>query len=318
MTGSVDILLATYNGARYLPALLASLDAQTFTEFRVLISDDGSSDGTDSILRNWASFASVRQVRILEFPTRAGGARGNFARLLASSDADYVLFADQDDVWHPTKLARTVDALRHLEAQHGAHTPCLAFCDLRVVADDLTVIHPSLRAFQELDMTAGLRPPHLLMENVVTGCAMGINAAARQLALPVPDTAIMHDWWLALCCAFTGQIAVIADALIDYRQHAGNDVGARHWSLSQRLLARLRRGTGGTAAPYGDFLALRFFQAEALQHQIGPTLPESQRCLLAAFAGLRRQSWIARRRTALKSAFGPVDLRKRIGFLLRL
>lgn len=318
MTGSVDILLATYNGGRYLPELLASLDAQTFTDFRVLVSDDGSSDETASILRNWAAGQSAQRVRILEFPKRAGSARGNFARLLASSDADHVLFADQDDVWHPTKLARTLEALHHLEALHGIQAPCLAFCDLRVVDQDLTVLHPSLRAFQGLDTTTGLQPQHLLMENVVTGCAMGINAAARRSALPVPEAAIMHDWWLALCCAFAGHIAVLPDALIDYRQHGGNDVGASRWSLSQRLLARLRRPARGPAAPYSDFLAQRLLQADALLRQIGQTLPESQKCLLANFAGLQRQSWIARRSTALKSGFGPVDLRKRLGFLLRL
>jgi len=316
MTGSVDILLATYNGARYLPALLASLEAQTHAGFRVMIGDDGSTDDTPALLREWATRLGNDRARILTFPTRAGGACQNFGRLLAASDADYVLFADQDDHWHPTKVARTLEALQALESQHGAEIPCLAFCDLRVVDADLTVRHPSLWEFQGLDVKAGLHPCHLLMENVVTGCAMGINAAARRQGLPIPDQAIMHDWWLALCCTFTGQVAAIPEALIDYRQHGGNDVGASRWSLRDRLLARLRRQKEGPG--YQHFLQQRFDQADALLQQVGQNPSAWDLDLLRGFASMPQQSWVARRVNALRLGFGPADLRKRLGFLLRL
>lgn len=316
MTGSVDILLATYNGARYLPALLASLEAQTYAGFRVLISDDGSTDDTPLLLRDWAARLGDERVHILNFPTRAGGACQNFSRLLAASDADYVLFSDQDDRWHPTKVARTLEALQALESQHGPQHPCLAFCDLRVVDAGLTVQHPSLWAFQGLDIDAGLHPRHLLMENVVTGCAMGINAAARRLGLPIPDQAIMHDWWLALCCAFTGHVASIREALIDYRQHGGNDVGASRWRLRDRLLARLRPRKDGPG--YAHFLQQRFDQADALLRQVGQSPSAKDLDLLTGFASLPRQSWLARRDKALRFGFGPLNPRKRAGFLLRL
>lgn len=316
MTGTVDILLATYNGARFLPALLDSLDAQTDKGFRVLVSDDGSTDQTPAMLREWAAKRGAGNVRILEFSDRAGGARGNFARLMANSDADYLLFADQDDVWHPTKVARTLLALRQLEQQHGRDHACLAFCDLRVVGPDLALLNSSLRAFQGLDVVAGLRPQHLLMENVVTGCAMGINAAARHLAVPVPDGAIMHDWWIALCCVLTGHVTAIPEALIDYRQHGGNDVGASRWRLAERLLSRLRGA--GPRISYQAFLKQRFDQAAALQQSLDCALDDEARHLLTQFVGLAGQSWLSRRITALRAQFGPLDLRKRAGFLLRL
>lgn len=316
MTGSVDILLATYNGARYLPALLASLEAQTYAGFRVLISDDGSTDDTPLLLRDWAARLGDERVHILSFPTRAGGACQNFGRLLAASDADYVLFSDQDDRWHPTKVARTLEALQTLESPHGAQHPCLAFCDLRVVDADLTVQHPSLWAFQGLDVSAGLHPCHLLMENVVTGCAMGINAAARDLGLPIPDQAIMHDWWLALCCVFTGHVAAIQEALIDYRQHGGNDVGASRWRLRDRLLARLRPRKDGPG--YAHFLQQRFDQADALLRQVGQCPSAKDLDLLTDFTSLPRESWLGRRIKALRLGFGPLNPRKRAGFLLRL
>lgn len=316
MTGSVDILLATYNGARYLPVLLASLEAQTYSRFRVLISDDGSTDDTPALLRDWAARMGDDRARILSFSTRAGGACQNFGRLLAASDADYVLFSDQDDRWHPTKVARTLEALQALESQHGTRHPCLAFCDLRVVDADLTVLHPSLWAFQGLDVGSGLHPRHLLIENVVTGCAMGINAAARRLGLPIPNQAIMHDWWLALCCAFSGHITAMPEALIDYRQHGGNDVGASRWRLRDRLLARLRRRKDGPG--YQHFLQQRFEQATALLRQVELNPSARDLDLLRGFAALPHQSRPARMIKALRSGFGPVDPRKRAGFLLRL
>ncbi|AUN33072.1 glycosyltransferase family 2 protein [Niveispirillum cyanobacteriorum] len=318
MTGSVDILLATYNGASYLPALLASLEAQTHAGFRVLISDDGSTDDTPDLLREWATRFGNDRAHILTFPTRAGGACPNFARLLAASDANYVLFADQDDHWHPTKVARTLESLRALESEHSTERPCLAFCDLRVVDADLAVHHPSLWAFQGLDIEAGLHPRHLLMENVVTGCAMGINAAARRQCLPIPDKAIMHDWWLALCCTFTGHVAVIPEALIDYRQHGGNDVGASRWNLLQQLLARLHNRSDMRHQKYRAFLNQRFDQAAAVAEMLGPSLPAAERELIEEYVALRHRSWLRRRLDSIKFGFGPRDPCKRIGFLLRL
>lgn len=95
---AVDILLATYNGARFLPEQLQSLIDQHFRDWRLIVRDDGSADDT-----------------------------------LAISDAPYFAFCDQDDVWKPDKLSRMVACLRQHEATVGAATPLLAFCDLEPV-----------------------------------------------------------------------------------------------------------------------------------------------------------------------------------------
>lgn len=314
---TIDILLATYNGAPYLPALIASIDAQTRQDFRVLARDDGSSDATPTLLAAWQERCPGR-VRVVETGTPSGGAAGNFARLMQASDADYVLFADQDDLWHPQKLARTVEALAAEEARIGAALPVLAFCDLAVVDADGGMIDPSFRHFQGMDAVAGSAFNRLLTENVVTGCAMGINAAARRLGADVPAAALMHDWWLALICAGLGSIRPLPEALIDYRQHGNNAVGAKPWSARDAILAKLRSGAlRANQERFNAWMERLYAQADALARLHGDHLPPDRRRVLADFRGLRRQSFLARRLTLIRNGFRLSGVIRSIGFYLR-
>src|SRR5829696_7008565 len=98
MTETTDILLATFNGARFLPEQLASIEAQTHGGWRLIVRDDGSDDGTRSIIEAFAERHGER-VRFLRDGRSQLGACGNFAALLEASDAPYFMFCDQDDVW---------------------------------------------------------------------------------------------------------------------------------------------------------------------------------------------------------------------------
>ena len=241
----VDILLATYNGARYLAPQLDSLLAQTHSHFRLLVSDDGSSDDTLTILRRYeAAFGG----RMLLLPTdvRSGGVARNFERLMRASaehgQARWMAFCDQDDVWLPEKTARLLAAVQALEAAHGTSTPCLAHSDLTVVDQDLQVLSPSFAAYQRI-APADINPRTLLSVNQVTGCATLINRALLQQALPLPAGAVMHDWWLALI-AGSGARHYLPQPLMLYRQHGRNQLGARDRGLPSRLMRLVRGGSG--------------------------------------------------------------------------
>lgn len=314
---TIDILLATYNGAAYLPALIASIDGQSRQDFRVLARDDGSSDATPALLAAWQERCPDR-VRVMATGTPSGGAAGNFARLMAQSDADYVLFADQDDIWHPEKVARTVEALAAEERLIGADRPVLVFCDLAVVDAEGGMIDPSFRHFQGMDATAGAAFHRLLTENVVTGCAMGINATARRLGADVPDAALMHDWWLALICAGFGSIRPLPEALIDYRQHGNNAVGAKPWSARDAVLSKLRSGAlRANQDRFNRWMARLYAQASALAQRHGDKLPPAQRQVLNAFLALPRQNFLARRLTSVRYGFRLSGVIRTIGFYLR-
>ena len=222
----IDILLATYNGARFLPEQLASLAAQTHTDWRLLVRDDGSRDNSVEIVRDWAK-GVPQTVEIVEDGRTGLGASLNFAALLEQSDAPYFAFCDQDDVWLPEKLELMLRLMHQFEHHDGADKPLLAFCDLAVVDEQMQELSSSFWHASRLPMTAEtLRPNQIMVRNPVTGCATLGNAALRNIGLPIPADARMHDWWLALVAGAGGGLRPVPKALVRYRQHRNNVVGA--------------------------------------------------------------------------------------------
>ncbi len=193
-TAGIAVLLATYNGAAFLEAQLASLEAQSFPHWRLLVRDDDSTDDTPQILRAWAARHPGR-IALLEDGAGRQGVVGNFARLLAACDAPWFMCCDQDDVWLPDKLAVFAERMATLENRLGPDTPILIHSDLAVVDCDLAPIAASFWRYQGLDVRRGGRFRALLRRNVVTGCVCMGNAALRRLAIPIPAEARVHDWW---------------------------------------------------------------------------------------------------------------------------
>ncbi len=319
MSPSVDILLATYNGARYLPEMLASLDAQTGIDFRILVRDDGSTDGTRDILAAWAA-RQPQRVRLLPVDAPTGSASGNFGRLMLASTADYVLFADQDDIWLPTKVAATVDAIRAAERDLGeAGRPAMAFCDLKLVDGEGRTQQESFRRFLGLDLPADVRFERLLLHNVVTGCAMGVNRAALEACGQVPAEAVMHDWWLALLCSGLGTIRTMPECLIDYRQHDGNVVGVKPSNPMARLPGfRRLSAIHANIRAYRRWLQGLYRQAALFRGRHGDRLAPRDRVMLDAFCGLADQGPVARRLTVLRHGFRLKTIFQTMGFLARM
>ncbi|MBO9677059.1 MAG: glycosyltransferase family 2 protein [Acidovorax sp.] len=239
----VDVLLATYNGSRYLEAQLDSILAQTHQDFRLLVSDDGSSDGTRAILDRYKSRFGARLV-LVPHPGAGRGVIRNFENLMATSLLDgmagWVAFCDQDDVWLPHKVERTLAEMRRLEGDDGDSVPCVVHTDLTVVDEHLEVLGASFARHQRIN-PGDCSALTLLSINQVTGCAMMVNRALLRMALPLPPDTIMHDWWCALIGG-SGRRSFVDTPLILYRQHGANQLGAKNRSLANRLR---RLGTDG-------------------------------------------------------------------------
>jgi len=234
------ILLTAYNGAAHLPDLLASLAAQTDPDFSVLIQDDGSEDGTLSLLRQQCE----RDSRF-SFGKEQGyhlGAAGNFCSLIRQcKDAGRILLCDQDDIWEPEKVARLKTAMDSLESRFGADVPLLVHSDCSLVSEDGEPVGSSFFRHQGWDPQAVTLPP-LLVQNNVTGCTLIMNEPLRSLVAghAKAKDLFMHDWFIALTAASFGHIAFVDEPLTRYRQHSGNVVGASSESLVKRGIAAFK------------------------------------------------------------------------------
>jgi glycosyltransferase involved in cell wall biosynthesis len=238
----VTILLATFNGERYLADQIESIVSQTYTNWRLLISDDSSNDGTFEILKLYQK-KYADKVRILDSPVSYGCARDNFFYLMNNADSGYIMLCDQDDVWLPSKIEITLNRMKQLEAAFGADCPILVFTDLEVVDEDLNLKASSFMRFSHL---SGDRTSlnNLLIQNIATGCTIMVNKSLLGISQNYKDSKqiLMHDWWLALVASALGKIEYINVPPIKYRQHEANAVGAKN---TRSLRYMLRKAFGG-------------------------------------------------------------------------
>jgi glycosyltransferase involved in cell wall biosynthesis len=233
----IEVLLATYNGARFLRELLDSLLAQSDRDFTVLAGDDCSADETPAILADYAR-DHPGFLRVIAPTARRLGPSGNFARLLDAASADYIMFCDQDDVWLPDKIAASLARMQTMERAGEPSTPVLVHTDLAVVDASLRELGPSFSAYAGLDPERDAFA-HLLLGNVATGCTMLANRALYRAARPIPPDTLMFDHWMAQVAAGIGRIGYLDRATILYRQHSGNAVGAMR--RSSAFWKRVRR-----------------------------------------------------------------------------
>jgi hypothetical protein len=242
---AIEVVLPTYNGVSYLEAQLASIHAQTLRPTRVLLRDDGSSDGTqDLIAQLQARYGAWLQV----LPSDGNlGCAANVNRLLEATTSPYVALADQDDLWLPQKLEQALALMQQLEALHGPDTPLMVHSDLELVDAQAQPLGYHYLKHQRLDPRR-TDPRDLALTNVVTGCTALCNRALLRKALPIPAEALMHDWWLALVASALGQIALVEPPGVLYRQHGANVLGAQglgwpYWR--QRLMQLLAEPAAG-------------------------------------------------------------------------
>ena len=242
---AIEVVLPTYNGVAYLEAQLASINAQTLRPERVLLRDDGSSDGTQALIGQLHQrYGSWLQV----LPADGNlGCTANVNYLLQATAAPYVALADQDDLWLPHKLECSLALMQQLEASRGSSTPLLVHGDLELVDADGERLGCRYLQRQRLDPQR-TDPVDLALTNVVTGCTTLLNRALLQKALPIPTEALMHDWWLALVASAFGQIALVEEPGVLYRQHGSNVLGAQGLGLvywRQRLQTLLADPVAG-------------------------------------------------------------------------
>ncbi|WP_167693174.1 glycosyltransferase [Sphingomonas azotifigens] len=304
-----DILMATYNSARYLRPMVRSIKAQRNRDFRLIIRDDGSSDDTVAIL--------LDELRDFDLPVvlyageASGSAKANFTRLLHRSTAPYTMYADADDLWDDTKVDVTLQALREAEARLGAETPIYVHSDARVVNGEDAVIAPSYRAFKRMGDLRRFTFANMLVCAPMIGCTAGSNRALNLLARDTPlDAVTGHDWWMLLVAAVFGHVEPIEQPTMSYRVHGNNSSGPKKVDLGQYLraegkFAKVRRG-----------MDLRRAQAKALVDVFGDRLPAKSRRAIERFVATGDQGFIARRIAILAGGYLYRDMPRNVAMLV--
>jgi glycosyltransferase involved in cell wall biosynthesis len=218
----VSVAMATYNGARFLPAQLESIAAQTRLPDEIVVGDDQSGDATEQVIADFARRVSF-PVRFTRNEARLGSSQ-NFVACLGRCTGDVVLLTDQDDAWLPARVERTLAALEeHPEAAY-------AFSDGELMDEDGRPLAGRLwqRAFFDAAGRTAFRERRgvdvLLRTNVVTGATMGIRRDRIGAALPIP-AGWVHDAWLAFVLELLHGAVPIEEPLIRYRQHASQQIG---------------------------------------------------------------------------------------------
>jgi len=222
----VEILLSTYNGELYLFELFDSLICQTYKNWRILIRDDGSTDNTLKIIAEFQK-KFPEKFKFLDDESAHLEPTQSFGCLLNSSTAPFIALCDQDDVWLPGKLAAQMKAMQKSDGS----MPTLVHTDLFVCDADLKIICGSFWKYQHINPEKMKYIQCLLLQNFVTGCSILMNRALCDKILPIPDSAIIFDWWISLVALQSGTIVTVKLPLVKYRQHSTNAVGAKRYGL---------------------------------------------------------------------------------------
>ena len=214
---TVQVLLAAYNGEKYIRSQIDSIMCQQGVQVSVLARDDGSKDDTWEILSSYAQ----KFENMIVYRGKNKGAAGSFFDLLIQTDTtfDYYAFSDQDDVWQKDKLLRALERLeeeknrKHLPLLYASKVIC-ASCDLK---DERDAPYSTYR---------GALFGNALVENICMGCTQVFNKELLDLVRGhLPEGDIMHDWWMYLTAANFGRVIYDDQAHMLYRQHENNQIG---------------------------------------------------------------------------------------------
>ncbi|MCQ2346765.1 MAG: glycosyltransferase [Paludibacteraceae bacterium] len=232
----IDILLSTYNGAAYISAQLDSIIQQDYTDWQLTVRDDGSTDNTMAILQDYAK--RYPSIHIDSSETAHLGCLRSFEYLLKKSNGDYVMLADQDDVWLKDKITRTLQTMLHAEAQFGTSAPLLVYTDLRPVDSELHVLDNSFWHYARIKPELLETPRRSAVNNCVSGCTTMMNQSALACVTPFGKQAYVHDAVMALKVLKNGgHLIRLNEQTILYRLHNSNTIGGAKVEINVSYIA---------------------------------------------------------------------------------
>lgn len=234
MQEKIDVLMATYNGEKYLKEQIDSILNQTYKNIQIIISDDCSTDSTREILKQYEQNEKIK----IYYQEKNLGYIKNFEFLLRNVENDIYMLSDQDDVWKEQKIEKSVEKLKNENLD-------LVFGDLEVVDENLNTLYGSFNKFMKLDRKIEKYIDSYKLQylyNCITGCTIISRKKLIDKILPLPNNSkyMVHDYWMGLIVALNGKIGYIKETYIKYRQHGNNQVGIEKKSHKFKELEQVR------------------------------------------------------------------------------
>lgn len=230
----IDILLATYNGEKYIKEQIDSILNQTYADFNLIISDDASTDDTVKLLEEYAN----KDKRIILYKQEKNiGSTNNFEFLLTKVENDYYMLSDQDDVWEKEKVEKSIKTIINTNAD-------LVFSDLSVVDENLKTINESFCKLKGIykKIKKDKKYSALYLNNYVTGCTIISKKKFIKEILPLPKNKkyLIHDYWISIVISQKGKLEFIDEKLVKYRQHGKNQVGTEQKTKNMNSIQDIR------------------------------------------------------------------------------
>ncbi|SEK46109.1 Glycosyl transferase family 2 [Pseudobutyrivibrio ruminis] len=304
----VAIILATYNGEKYIQEQIESIINNSYTKYTIYVCDDGSTDKTPSIVNGLKDKYKDKIVFNANDINRGGLA--NFLYWTSQIEADYYMFCDQDDVWYENKIQVSLDFIKSVE-KGNSDVPVTIFGDANVVDERLDLLHESFFKNENLDASK-CSFKDLLMENKLLGCTVMFNRRTQELLRAVdklPENIRMHDWWIGLIASTFGKVAYYNQPLLMYRQHGNNQVGANGYI--EYIMKNIFNWKEQRAQLYAIFS-----QGESFLNCYRDLLTDDQIEYLEEFSSFYKRGWISRKIRFIKNGYRKTGIMRNLGMWL--
>ncbi|WP_374951381.1 glycosyltransferase family 2 protein [Mucilaginibacter sp.] len=299
---NISVVIATYNGQKYLEQQIESILRQTVTPDEIIVCDDCSTDGTAAILE------SYKQQELLTYVVNNAqlGVIGNFKKGVALAKAgNYISLSDQDDEWMPDKLEKCANLLKTIDSER---MPCMVYSDLMLVDKDDNILNMSFwnEVGQQEKYQHNLQT--LLFNQFVNGCTMLFNPALARMFSEIPNQVrFHHDDWIAVAAFAFGNVQRIDEPLVRYRKHDNNVTieadkkpRSRYRSIREQLL-KVVKGQD-------DFLAIRLELANLFYGEYALKMTGEVKMYFEKFLSLQKRSYFFK-----KLAFRKMVMKFKIG-----
>lgn len=236
----VIILMATYNGEKYLREQINSIVNQTYTNWELLIRDDKSTDGTINIISEYEE--NDERIKILRDNIGNVGQCANFDLLMHQClDKDaYYMFADQDDIWNSNKIELSITKMIGLEKISSENMPILVYTNYLVT--DSKLLNEKFAYKNPMHYSDKELASRLFVQNWIMGCTMMMNKTLLELTVNIPSEAKNHDNWIAIIASLTGVVELLNEPTMKHRIHSNNvTTQIKTTSFKERLVRIYKR-----------------------------------------------------------------------------